>query len=175
MKNNKNITVLILVVIIAWAGFLYFKKAEAPTEEIVQDNTEVVENTNKIQMCFIYNTEAGDKASIIMNINGDDVDGEFNWVPAEKDSKTGKFSGAISPVDPYMMARTLDVIWDASAEGTLVKEQLKIIMGEGNASPGFGEMKDRGDGVYVYTDPENINYSLNLSLTSCDDEFLTIQ
>ena len=48
----------------------------------------------------------------------------------------------------------------------LKKEELKIIIDETIASPGFGEMKDRGDGVYMYANPENINYDLNLSLTS---------
>lgn len=176
MKNSTQITFGFLAIIIIWAGILYWQDIKSPSEEIIFEHNEVVgvEETKPdgIEMCFIYNTEAGDKANIVMNIKGEYVEGEFNWIPFEKDKKIGKFSGVIGDVDPYTATRNLDAVWNASAEGVLVKEQLKIIVGEGIASPGFGAMSDRGDGVYVYTDLENIVFGPNLSLTSCDDEAL---
>lgn len=167
--KNINTTIFVFTALIIWAGFLYFKDKN---EELATDNSSEIENETVDQRCFIWNTEAGDSANIIMNINGDKVDGEFNWIPAEKDKKVGKFTGDISKIDSNQTTRTLDVFWDSYGEGMRVKEELKIIMDETIASPGFGEMKDRGDGVYVYSNPENINYDLNLSLTSCNDEFL---
>jgi len=107
-----------------------------------------------------------------MDISSSTVSGEFDWFPAGKDSKTGKFEGTISKVDPYLMGRRLDVLWTAKSEGKTVKEELKVIMGEGVASPGFGEMKDRGDGVYVYSNPDKISYNdLNLSDVDCNTEY----
>lgn len=84
------------------------------------------------------------------------VSGELKFLPAEKDSKVGKFEGTVSAVDKVMMARKVNAIWDTFAEGMNAKEQLKFIFGEGTASIGFGEMVDRGDGVYVYKDPTKI-------------------
>jgi hypothetical protein len=49
------------------------------------------------------------------------------------------------------------------------QEQVKIIFGEGVASVGFGEMVDRGDGVYVYKDPKNIKYTLELNDVACSN------
>lgn len=126
-------------------------------------------NVNATQMCYIWNTEAGDKAQLSMDIRGEDVTGEFNWLPAEKDKKTGIFKGKISAVDPKTMARTITASWNVSAEGMTATEELRIIMGEGTANPGFGEMKEVGNGVFVYADPTKIDYSLNLSQTDCGD------
>jgi hypothetical protein len=67
------------------------------------------------------------------------------------------------------MTRTADLWWYASAEGMNVKEQLKIIFGEGTAGVGMGEMVDRGDGVYVYKDLKNISYTLSLTDVACAD------
>lgn len=126
-------------------------------------------NVNARQLCYIWNTEAGDKAQLSMDIRGTDVIGELNWLPAEKDKKTGIFKGTATAVDPYSMSRTFNGFWDTSAEGMNTKEELIIKFGEGTANVGFGEMKDRGDGVYVYAHPDKLSYEPNLSQTDCGD------
>lgn len=162
--------ILILIALGILIATLPAKEPTVPTDNEVGENVWEDPNVTATQLCFIWNTEAGDKAQISMDIRGNQVIGEFNWVPAEKDSKTGIFEGTISDVDPKMMARTVHALWEASAEGATVMEELKIIVGEGTASPGFGEMRDRGDGVYVYADPDNLSYAPNLSDTDCGDE-----
>ena len=153
-NQNKLLTIAAAILIINTGFYFMYRTSQTP-------------EPHKVSLCFIRNTEDGGHADIKMNIVGDKVTGEFNWLPNGKDAKTGTFAGSISPVDQMMMGRTLDVIWDAHAEGTVHKEQLKIIMGEGNAAPGFGEMKDRGDGVLVYANPEKIVYEPNLSDVDC--------
>lgn len=164
MTQNNKIIIVLLAILIVGAAF-YFTTGN-------YSNPPIVSSPNTIKLCFIRNTEDGGKATIVMNISGSDVTGKFDWLPAQKDSKTGSFTGTISAVDKMMMARTLDVWWDASSEGKRATEQLKIIMGEGNAAPGFGAMKDRGDGVYVYASPETIVYEPNLSDVDCATENL---
>lgn len=127
-----------------------------------------------IDLCFVKygNTNSNgfsDKFVLKMNLIGDKATGELNLIPAEKDSKVGKFEGTVGPVDPYLMGRKMDLWWDTKAEGMNTKEELSIIFGEGTASIGFGEMVDRGDGVYIYKDPQNISYSLDLTDVSCGD------
>jgi hypothetical protein len=104
-----------------------------------------------------------------MDIRGDKVAGEFNWLPKEKDKKTGVFLGTVSGVDPVTMDRRVNAIWDASAEGMTNKEELVIKFGKGIASPGFGAMVNSDSGVYIYSDPAHISYDLNLSQTDCGD------
>lgn len=133
------------------------------------DNTALSPDVDSTQLCYIWNTEAGDKAQLSIDIRGGSAIGEFNWLPAEKDIKTGIFEGSITPFDPAHSMRTVNAIWHAKAEGTQNNEELKIILGDTTASPGFGAMKDRGDGTYVYSDPNKVDYSLNLSQTDCGD------
>jgi hypothetical protein len=121
-------------------------------------------------LCFIYNTEDGSTADVVMNIQGDTVSGTFAYAWAEKDSKGGSFKGTISPPDPVQMTRVLKVWWDSESEGKRATEELYIRMEEGIAVPGFGEMKDRGDGVYVYASPDDISYGPHLSLADCKTE-----
>ena len=104
-----------------------------------------------------------------MVLDGEKATGELNFVPAEKDSKTGEFSGTVSAVDKVMMARTADLSWFTFGEGMEAKEQLRIIFGEGTASIGFGEMVLQSDGSYTYKDPKNISYSLSLTDVACAD------
>lgn len=165
---NQYMKKIIIFLVITALFILYFIFAKDPAEEPV-----ATPETNSINLCF-YKEEVtpsgfSDEAWLRMNLLGEEVSGEFYNLPAEKDSKVGSFEGSVGAVDPYAMARTADVWWEAEAEGFVVTEQLKIVFGEGTASIGFGEMVDRGDGVYVYKDESNITYWQELYDVSCDD------
>ena len=168
----KKILLLILisaVVILTLSFFTNKKEVEAPTNPVVENPI-----PETITLCFYKETppnEIGlsDVAWLKMNLTGDKVTGEFRNLPAEKDSKVGTFEGVVGTVDKYAMARTADVWWDSMAEGMTVKEELRIVFGEGTAQAGFSEMVDRGDGVYVYKDKENIGYWQEMTDVSCDD------
>ena len=123
-------------------------------------------------LCYIWNTEAGDNASLSMTFTGEggkEVSGFFNWRPAEKDSKVGTFAGTAGTLDKQSMSRTAELWWQAQAEGTTVTEELQVVFGDGSAGVGFGEMRDRGDGVYVYADKSALSYEPTLSQTDCTD------
>ncbi len=161
-KTQKIALILLALFIVASAVYIQQNKK--------REISEIEIPVYKITLCFTRNTEDGGKANIVMNIAGDKVTGTFDWAPAERDRKSGPFDGTISPVDKFIMGRTLDVWWNATAEGKTATEQLKIIMGEGNAAPAFGEMKDRGDGVFVYAHPEKLVFEPNLTDVDCKTE-----
>ena len=168
MKNSHYIFAGLVIIILAIVVIKGPRSERLP----VVDDTQNPPAVESRQLCFIWNTEAGDLALLSMDLRGEDVMGEFYFLPAEKDRKVGIYQGKVSAVDDMTMSRTIDAFWQAEAEGTQVIEELRIIFGEGTASPGFGEMKDRGDGVYVYADPENISYDLMLTDTDCGDDAL---
>jgi hypothetical protein len=153
-----------IIVIFAGLGFFFIKKDEMVTPIVIDD-------TNKISLCFYRETKTNqglyDVALLRLNINGEKVNGEFKNLPAEKDSKVGNFEGIVGPVDKSMMARTADVWWNSMAEGLQVKEQLKIVFGEGTAQALFGEMVDRGDGVYIYKDTNKLTYGVAMTDVEC--------
>ncbi|MFA5999791.1 MAG: hypothetical protein WC783_02295 [Candidatus Paceibacterota bacterium] len=166
MKKLLTFIVLILIIIVGAYLFGANKSQEAPI---------VVEEPKSIQLCFYKEgpnkTPGGyyDIAWLKMNLTGDKVTGEFRNLPAEKDSKVGTFEGAVGEKDPYMMARVADVTWSALQEGMQTKEQLRIIFGEGTANAYFGEMVDKGDGVYVYKDLNKLIPGMSMNDVACSD------
>ena len=127
---------------------------------------------NPTLLCYVWNTEAGDHADVRLELSGaggQQVAGAFNFVPAEKDSKTGTFTGTAGAMDPMTSSRTADVIWNVSGEGMTNREQLLIQFGEGSAAAGFGEMRQDADGVWRYVNPSRLSYSPTLSQTDCND------
>lgn len=174
-KTTRN-AVLILMVLVALVLVVFGvkDKKDGGVGNINQENTNGDENKNVIELCFANTKVAGDPKNALEDayilrllLDGEKASGELNFLPAEKDKKVGKFAGTVGAVEPIAMARTVDAIWDTFAEGMNVKEELRIIFGEGTASIGGGAMEDRGDGVYVYTDKLNLNYDFQLSDVDC--------
>ena len=163
--------IIIAVIVVGIILTLNSKKTESVT------TPPVVTTTSPISLCFYGATKTSnglsDVSLVTMHINGNQVTGEFKYLPGEKDREVGTFSGTVGPVDKVAMARTADVWWDSMGEGMETKQQLKIIFGEGTAQAGFGEMTDRGDGVYVYKNPSTITYGQIMSDIDCNDSKLT--
>lgn len=177
MKNLyilKQIIILLIIVIIIGAITLSIignKKAEAPVaEEPMQDI--VVEVKESVEICYYLskktNTGLYDVSWLRLSILDKKINGEFRNLPAEKDSKVGSIEGAITgALDPQIMGRKEVVWWNSFAEGMNVKEELAITWGDGSASVGYGEMVDRGDGVYVYKDKTKIYYQEQMNQMDC--------
>lgn len=175
MENKNNIWQIIVAIIVIVVLALILMRTPKPVEDTVVSGDEVT-NTDPLQdpgvvaeqMCFIWNTEAGDKAQLSMDIRGNQVIGEFNWVPAEKDSKTGIFQGTV--VTGADGLRTANALWKSSGEGMMNTEELIVKFGGGMAAVGFGEMIERPDGVWAYANPNELSFAPNLSETDCGDE-----
>lgn len=179
MKTLKYVLVILFFAVVV---FLVVRKKPVvepipvpPVEVIPGEQGGDLEGVVKsAELCFAKfgtpnKTGFYDRYTLRMLIDGDKVTGELNFLPAEKDSKVGEIEGTVGPVDKVMMARTANLWWYAQAEGTSVKEELRIIFGEGTASIGFAEMVDRGDGVYIYKKGAKINYTLELNDVACSD------
>lgn len=132
----------------------------------------VAPTTTPEKQCYIWNTEAGDKATLVVNTNGDIATGSFAFLPAEKDRKSGDFVGTISPMNDSQGNRTIHGWWTTSAEGVTNKEEILISVGSSVAGVGFGEMKAQADGSYVYVDPTSLSYQPALQKTDCTDAAL---
>jgi len=167
----KKIFKFILVILVLGVFvFLYFKYQKEKITEVPN----VFNNLDKKELCFaLFSTpnENGlfDKYTLRIILDGDKANGELNFVPGEKDSKTGEIGGTVGPFDQTTMTRTADLWWFNYGEGISAQEQIKIILGENNASIGAGELIDRGAGVYVYKEPNNLHWGLNFPSVSCLD------
>jgi len=172
---KKTITIIIsiilgVIIIIAILGIIKFNFIK---NDIVIVPQEIPVKKEPIQMCFYQETKTPrglyDISWVKMSILGNNVSGEFRYLPAEKDSKIGTFEGTVGEVDKQSMSRTAIVWWDTLAEGIKNREQLQIKFGEGTAVAGFGEMIQQSEGVYIYKDIDTLTYGQNMTDISCDE------
>lgn len=168
--------VVIVLVIIGVFYFVYKKEAIAPVAPMSltkNDETATVPKPGQTEYCFAsFGTPDKngnyDIDTMRMILDGSAAKGELNILPGGKDSMTGEFEGTVSAPDSITKKRMADLWWFSLEVGNPAKEQLKIIFDNNAASVGFGEMVDQ-DGVYVYKDPKNISYNLNIQKIACSD------
>ena len=177
MENNTKTWQLVLGLIIVVLLAVWLVKMPKPEATIPTDNTEeeaIVEEEAPAgeEMCYIWNTEAGDSATLRLTTSVENMSasGTLNWIPAEKDRKTGTFEGKLISVGRDTIDGSVDAIWKVSAEGMTYSEQLILKYNETTANVGFGMMVDKGDGTYVYSDPTKLSYEPNLARTDCSGE-----
>jgi len=141
--------------------FCYFSEMASPDSEF----------SDKYSLRFNYGTTYTEKEGVY---NIPDIKGELKLLPSEKDALVGKFSGNVV-LDNKMTWNDLgEFIWNTEGESMTARQELKILFTAGvhkgdSAKIGFGEMTLREDGVYVYKDPENIDYSLAIPKISCEE------
>lgn len=179
MKNKKTLYLIILLLIIIFAVILNLKQKNSSKNVYIENEELSVDQEDKEsdrKICYIRNTEDGSRAGVLMSFSGnkgENVKGEYYWYSSKTDSKTGIFVGMAGPVDPYKMARQMDGFLDAKSEGMTIKEEIRIVFGEGVANVDFGIKENRGDGVFVYVNREDISYSPTFSQTDCEDKAFT--
>ncbi|KKT81977.1 MAG: hypothetical protein A2V96_00440 [Candidatus Yonathbacteria bacterium RBG_16_43_6] len=170
LKIVLAIIVILLLIVLAWLFVTNKIGKEKITPPDTSLNTDVPSKTTNEQLCYIWNTEAGDRAKLSIDVRENKATGDFYWLLAKNEPKTGIFIGTVSPIDTKTMKQTIVALWDSKKGTKTRKEEIVIIFGKGIANVGFGEMKDRGDGVYEYTNPEKLSFEPNLQQTDCNDE-----
>lgn len=167
------LSLIVIIMILLVINVLFFTEDKQLTTSSINSTS-----SQPILMCYQYSkqTQRGytDRALLKLSILGDKVTGEYKNLPAEKDSKVGTFIGSVGVMDPKISGRIADVWWNSTAEGINVTEQLKIIFGEGSAVALFGEMVDRGDGVYIYKDISKLTSGFQMTQTYSDCSFSDI-
>lgn len=179
MKRTLIYKVVVIALVIVIGGYFMFKSQNSDLNTV---NNQTATNSSStvngqststaIDMCYFYSKDTtrglADRAWLKMSILGDRVSGEYQNIPAEKDRKTGKFEGIVGTMNPATSARIAEVWWDSLQEGMNVTEQLKIQFGEGSAVAVYGEMVDRGDGVYLYKENTKLTAGFQMSQIDCD-------
>lgn len=170
LKIVLAIIVILLLIVLAWFFVTNKIRGNKITPPDTSLNTDVPSKVTTEKLCYIWNTEAGDRAKLSIDIRGNKATGTFYWFLTKNEPKTGIFIGTVSSIDPKTMKQTISALWDSKKGTKTQKEEISIIFGKGVANVGFGAMKDRGDGVYIYTNPGKLSYEPNLQQTDCNDE-----
>lgn len=178
---DKSTILITLAIIIFFGSFFYFRETKKIDKSTNNKTEEFPDKIPTIDLCYYNfsktNNNLYDKSWLKISITGENVSGEFQNLPAEKDSKVGKFEGTVGVLNQNTMSRRANTWWNSLAEGMNNKEELIIDFGDGSAAVGFGEMINRGDGVYVYKNKNNLYYQSPMSQIDCEylDEKLFIE
>lgn len=164
---NKKLKIILILIVLLIFSFFLFKGIDFQKGENVQ-----LGGPTTINLCYLK-TDVQEKGSLVdqydmkLSITVDKIEGELNFLPSEKDAKTGTFQGEVFEVDEFSGERKADLIWEAYSEGVEQKEELRIVFSEDVASIGFGIMTQSKNGIWVYKNPQSIAYLLTLENVPC--------
>lgn len=179
----KEITIIFLFILtlglIAFSIIKDSKTNKLKEEQALQEQStpSVVEN----EYCYYQSTKSGngfyDVSWLKVKEKGEYISGEFRNLPAEKDSKVGTFEGLKPVFISDTGVKQADVIWDTLAEGMQNREELMFDYSDLSATAYFGESKDSGDGVYMFTNKSNLFPQSKMDIIDCDelDEKLNVE
>ena len=100
-------------------------------------------------------------------VRGETVSGEIALIPFERDIKAGEFRGEVTELNEANGLWKADLIWTALAEGMVEQEQLFIQFNRDAALIGFGVKEQDETGRYVYTNPDEVTYSVAVPASPC--------
>ncbi len=164
---------MVLLVIIGGIYFINKKEAVAPV--VTPNNSQVsgIEAEVK-EVCYYKETkgeESTDYAFTLVNYEaGGGVRGIINWIPGEKDSLVGSYTGVVEDqtgVEGY--PTKLNIIYSGMGEGILSKQQEIIIVREDEKEikTGIGEKEQNEDEVWKFKDITKLTYENALPMVDC--------
>lgn len=168
--DMKTIRVIIILIFIAVALSFFVRQKPSDITELFPLDSYL---NDPVDLCFseIHSREdtLKDEYALRMRIQDGNVEGELQFIPAEKDKKIGNFTGSIVSSETNNTTQNIVGLWKTQAEGMESTEELRIQFTTTLARVGTGEMKENKDGVYYYADPTNISYALKLEAVNCHD------
>lgn len=175
MKYQFKQFILILLILLLSSLVVFTILSNNKNQIITTDNDKIItdnnDNDEPIAYCYYQGKKTDrnfyDNFWMKIYIRDNNITGEYQSRPAEKDSKIGEFSGIILDQQDNPNSKTANVWWDSFGEGMNVTEELLISFNEKQAKILMGDMVDRGDGVYVYADKNSINYELIMENVDC--------
>ena len=176
-KNKSLVVVVVLLVLIAVAGIIYFfnKKENSPLVAPPDTNAVVSSMIEQGEVCYYKETmgeQTSDYAFTSINYgeNGE-VHGIINWIPGEKDSLVGAYTGMLESNNIEGYPLRLNVIYAGAGEGIVSYQQEIIIVGDSsrnNIKTGIGEKYLDNDGVYKFKDINKLVFGNELPRIDCN-------
>jgi hypothetical protein len=130
MKNTHVIFAVVLMVV----GLVQGCKSPGQPE---QQSETTAETTTPERFCFrnefpfADNPSMKDIQELILSVEGDDVTGTYNWLPAEKDQRKGSLKGTI-------VNSTIHAEYTFMQEGVESATMIKIVFDEAKAEVSGG-------------------------------------
>ncbi len=115
----------------------------------------VADSVTTIRQSYQY-VKNGDTISLAITIQGDQVNGDLNYLWKEKDKNAGHIAGTLK--DSLLLAD-----YTFSSEGQQSVRQVAFKLVGDRAVEGFGEMEERG-GKTSFVDPGKLSYDQRVVL-----------
>jgi hypothetical protein len=96
MKNKLTITILSLFIGFLFIGCKNSNKQEQPQNEVNSEENIITDNLCfQNEYPFQDNPSIKDIQELTLSIEGEQVTGDYNWLPAQKDQRKGSLTGTI--------------------------------------------------------------------------------
>ena len=175
MMKNKNIILFVVFVLVVGAFYFSNRKVDAPVVVAPDANIEKTEIEQK-EICYFEQTVGGefegtvitDSAFTSVNYDvGARVYGIINWIPGEKDSLVGAYTGVVEASDVAGYPKRLNIIYAGAGEGIISRQQEILIVGERDIKTGIGEKVQDAEGVWKFKDTTKLVYENALPQVDC--------
>jgi hypothetical protein len=169
----KKSTVFILILIVIIIGVVYSatKKKMLPLTVVPEaiEPGETIPASESKEVCYYKETKGESTSDFaftsVMYDPGSKVHGIINWIPGEKDSLVGTYTGTVEADKGGQ--QKLDIIYAGIGEGHLSRQQEILLVGKNDIQTGIGEMYLDADGVYKIKDQKNLTYDNSLPMVDC--------
>lgn len=101
-----------------------------------------------------------DSLYVRLDILGELVNGVYNWLPGEKDSKTGSFTGTLEN-------GTVTALYTYDAEGMTAKEEVLFKVEDSGLRIGTGELVE-SQGVWLFKDKSQAGFGTLVPEAPCN-------
>jgi hypothetical protein len=169
---NQNRTILIvLVLLVIIGGFYFFNKKEAVAPIVIDTQVTQPSASANGEVCYYKETKgegSTDYAFTSIKYDGNNVSGVINWIPGEKDSLVGVYTGTVEKSDVPGYPNRINILYTASGEGITNKQQEILIIGANDIETAIGEKNQDASGVYRFKDVNNLTYSNQLPKVDCN-------
>lgn len=170
MEKNKKLMWGVVALLIVIGGVVYYVN-KTDQGSVLGEDTPFLGVEQKT-VCYYKETKGETTSDFsftsIKYGDSNKVEGIINWLPGEKDSMVGVYEGVVEASGAVAgYPSRLNVVYTATAEGQIAKQQEIIIVGASDIKTGVGERQQDANGIWQFKNTNNLTYSNALPMVDC--------
>ncbi len=172
-KNNKILLVLVLLVL---AIIIYgvSKKKQIPLTVVPDQTGETLGDTVTVgkEYCYFQETKGKETSDYLFTSivydSKDTVHGVMNWLPGEKDSLVGEYTGTVTTnTKDADFPKKITILYTSTGEGMVATQEEMFIVGKTGLKQGIGEKYEDMNGMYRFKNGESVIYENFVPAVDC--------
>ncbi len=176
---NKIILAIVGVLLIVVGGFYILKEQDVTTTPVAvsEDTSQIAQNiqteVTPKEICFYKETKVPGSTEVdkdftsIVYDSSSKVHGIMNWIPVEKDSLVGTYTGTVTDSGIPDYPWKISLLYRGIGEGVVSFQEGVIIVGDAGLKTGYGERYLDRDGTFKWKDVQKQSYDNPIPVVDC--------